>query len=282
MVSRLLVINITVFVVLILLEAFLKNLGYFDPIFQNVALHGLPEKLLYKPWTLFSHMFVHLGFWHLLWNMVGLHLFGRIVGDLLGDRRVLPTYIMGGLLGGIVFILFAILSYTNYDITAHGASAAVCALAALAGIIAPDYEVRLLLIGNVKLKYIVLAFIVFDLVGSQGTANSGGHYAHLGGTLMGIIIALQLKNGRDLTSWISVFSTGFATSKKKTFKRSTRKLKVEYKSPSLSNRQQVHENVDTSNDFEDELNRILDKIKVGGYDKLSREEKEFLSNASKK
>lgn len=282
MVSRLLVINIVIFAVLILLEAFLKNLGFFDPIFQNVALHGLPNKLMFKPWTIFSHMFVHLGFWHLVWNMVGLHLFGRIVGDLLGDQRVLPTYLMGGLAGAIIFVLFAVITHPDYDVTAHGASAAVCALAAVAGIIAPDYEIRLLLIGNVKLKYIVLAFIIMDLVGTQGYSNAGGHYAHLGGTLMGLIIALQLRNGVDLTSWSSVFSKGFQTRKPRSTSKVARKLKVEYKSPTLSGRQSLPDNQEDTNDFEEELNRILDKIKASGYDKLTREEKDFLTNASKR
>lgn len=282
MVSRLLVINIFVFAVLILLQAFLRNLGYFDPIFQNVALHGLPEKLLFKPWTVFSHMFVHLGFWHLVWNMVGLHLFGRIVGDLLGDQRILPTYLMGGLAGAVIFILYAIITQTSYDITAHGASAAVCALAAVAGIIAPDYEIRLLLIGNIKLKYIVLAFIIMDLVGSQGYSNAGGHYAHLGGSLMGLMIALQLRNGVDLTSWSSVFSKGFQNRKPRSTSKVARKLKVEYKSPSLSGRHSLSDHYEETSDFEEELNRILDKIKATGYDKLTSEEKDFLTNASKR
>lgn len=277
MVTRLLVINISVFVVLILLQAFLRNFGLFDPIFNNLALHGLPSRLILKPWTILTHMFVHIGFWHLVWNMVALNLFGRVVGDLLGDSRVLPTYLMGGLLGAAVFILYALFQNPPYDITAHGASAAVCALAAVAGIIAPDYEVRLLLIGGVKLKYIVLAFILFDLVGSQGLSNAGGHYAHLGGTLMGVIIALQLRNGRDLTSW----SSGFKRKKPRSSSRSAKKLKVEYRSPAIGSKQNQASGNNLP-EFEEELNRILDKIKASGYDKLSREEKDFLSNASKR
>ncbi|MBK8388588.1 MAG: rhomboid family intramembrane serine protease [Saprospiraceae bacterium] len=283
MVTRLLVINIIVFVILILLKAFLQNLGYFQPIFDNLAMPGPLGKLMYKPWTIFTHMFMHIGFWHVVWNMVGLHLFGRIVGDLLGDQRILPIYLWGGLAGAVAFGLYANLAIPGIDSTAHGASAAVCALAAVAGVVAPDYGIRLLLIGDVKLKYIVLAFLVFDLVGTQGGVNSGGHFAHLGGMLMGAIIAYQLRSGNDLTSGLSHFIQNLRSSKKRQPSKpmSRSKMKVEYKAPAFSMRHNAESRNETP-EFETELNRILDKIKNQGYNKLSNDEKEFLNKASKR
>ncbi|MBK8350183.1 MAG: rhomboid family intramembrane serine protease [Saprospirales bacterium] len=65
--------------------------------------------MLYKPWQLFTYMFLHEKFWHILWNMVALYWFGNIVGDLIGKSKVIPIYILGGLVGG-----FFILQYITY------------------------------------------------------------------------------------------------------------------------------------------------------------------------
>ena len=234
--------------------------------------------LLLKPWTIITYMFVHEGFWHFVWNMVGLNIFGKIVGDLLGDKKVLPLYILGGIAGGILLVLVTpIMSNLGYA-NLRGASAAVLALAMAGALVAPDYQIRLLLIGNVKLKYIVLFFIIADLVLSQGYENAGGHWAHLGGILMGALYISQLRKGKDIGKPVNSIVEKLSDLGSGNYKQTKHRpvMKVEHRSKKITNQQ------DSTEDFEEKLDSILEKIKVKGYEKLSEEEKEFLYKASKK
>jgi membrane associated rhomboid family serine protease len=280
MVTRLIIINTAVLVVILLLKAFFSNLGWYQPVIQNVAMPTNAIELLLKPWTLFTYMFVHEGFWHFVWNMVGLNIFGKIVGDLIGDKKVLPLYLLGGIAGGILLILVTpLMSNLNYA-SLRGASAAVLALAMAGALIAPDYNIRLLLIGNVKLKYIVLFFIIADLVLSQGYENAGGHWAHLGGILMGAIFIAQLRNGRDMGKPINSLFKKISDIGSKKYSGSKHRpiMKVEHRSNKLTNKTRVIQ----QDDYEAKLDAILEKIKRKGYDKLSQDERDFLNKASKK
>jgi membrane associated rhomboid family serine protease len=290
MLNKLMIVNIAVFVVIILCKAFLTNIGYYQFVFEFVALPGNPMNLLYKPWTLITHMFTHEGFWHLLWNMVGLMLFGRIVGDLIGDRKVLPIYIIGGLAGALWYIIYYLVAIRIGYATAVGASAAVMALAASAAYVAPDYGVRLILLGEVRLKYIVLAFILFDLVGTSG-ANAGGSIAHLGGVAMGALIVYGMKTGYDVTDTFNNFIDWFSfkgtdtlrqRSKMKVSHRSRKMSIDDFKSSKLSKEEASKVRSDSKYYEETKLDMILEKIKEKGYDKLSKEEKDFLNDASKR
>ena len=98
MVIKLVIINIAVFLITALTEAFFPFF-YQSHILPYLAVPGDIRLLIYRPWTVLTHMFVHSGIWHLAWNMITLFWFGNIAGDLLGDRRILPVYIMGGLTG---------------------------------------------------------------------------------------------------------------------------------------------------------------------------------------
>src|SRR5687767_15676382 len=75
------------------------------------------------PWVIFTHMFTHVGFFHMLFNMLVLFWFGRIAGDLLGDHRMLPLYLYSGLTGALIYLLASPLFYEGS--TLHGASGAI-------------------------------------------------------------------------------------------------------------------------------------------------------------
>jgi len=158
---------------------------------------------LTHPWVLITHMFFHDGFFHILWNMLILFWFGRIFGDLLGDRRVLPLYFAGGLAGALA--MFIVLNLTSLGGTidnpayAIGASAAVTCILTAAGIFAPEYGIRLFLFGTVRLKWIVFVTIVLQVFALSSTANFGGTVAHIGGIIFGFLYVFYLRRGTDLT-----------------------------------------------------------------------------------
>jgi membrane associated rhomboid family serine protease len=288
-VNILILCNVIIFVVLLLLKVFLAfDPSLFSSVFDQVSMPGNISRLIYKPWTIVTYMFTHIGFWHILWNMIALNMFGNIVGDLLGDKRILPTYLLGGLGGAVLFLLWInIVGIGGSSI--HGASAAVMALAGVAAAVAPDYNIRLLLIGNVRLKYIVLVFILLDLTSFAAQSNMGGVMSHMGGLLTGFGIVALMKSGRDITESTANFFESFRNifqPSKRTRRDYNPKMKVEYRSKNFAEENRRDDKrfkgSIVADDAEEELNKILDKIKITGYDKLTNAEKNFLNKMSNK
>lgn len=279
MVSKIIIINVAVFVILSLIKVFTHYTGaedsFYSILIENLALPADFAELKWKPWTLFTHMFLHQGFWHIIWNMILLFWFGRIVGDFLNDNRVLPLYILGGLVGGLTYMI------TIHGGIALGASAAVMAFVLAAAMISPDYIFHLILIGPVKIKYIAMAIVFMDIVGTAGNINSGGHFAHLGGAAFGALFVYMLRNGYDVSSIFSLNKSEM-TSRSTRPSRKKSPLTVLYKSERFAGDATPDHRRDEEYSFQDKLDKILEKIKEQGYENLTPEEKEFLYQASKK
>ena len=298
MITRLIIINTAVFVAINLLNLilFIVNGGTPSPLYRTIVHFFCMSSdwvfFLTHPWGLITSMFMHEGFWHILWNMLFLYWFGRIVGDFIGDQRILPLYLLGGITGGMLFFISAnLLPYGAGGSFALGASAGVMAIVVAAGTISPDYIMRLLFLGDVKLKYIVAVLVFLDLVLIPQGGNTGGHFAHLGGALFGYLFVAQLRSGNDMSRPVnnvleniqSFFGRLFAG------QGSRKGPKVVYRKPGKKgSRRSAKGNAASdrdprrSNAQQERVDEILDKIKQSGYDSLSAEEKEFLFNASKK
>ncbi len=274
--NRLILINIGLWMALVLAKVIWND--HYPELAANLFISSDLSTLIRKPWTILTHMFLHESFWHLLFNMLALFWFGNIVGDFIGDRRIWPIYLLGGLCG----VLFFTIGYSMFfDNTAHalGSSAAVMAFVTASATLSPNYEMRLFLIGNVKIKYIALFVLIIDLVGIIQSTNSGGHMAHLGGYLFGIIFILMLRRGIDLSApFISV---------KRIFKPASKvhQLKKVYSTTAPGKRYQQKsaatgtQNTDLS--YQEKVDMILDKINEKGYQSLTPDEKAFLNEASK-
>ncbi|MBI1228192.1 MAG: rhomboid family intramembrane serine protease [Bacteroidetes bacterium] len=294
MLTRIILVNIGAFLTLLIANLLLggasselySNFSHFFMVGVNWW-HNLTH-----PWVFITHMFLHEGFWHLLWNMLALYWFGRIVGDLLGDRRVLPIYLLSGLAGGFVYFAMAnLLPNVGFGSYALGASAAVMGTMAVAGVTAPDYLIGLPLLGDVRLKFIVLFFIILNLAYYSMGVNPGGSIGHLGGAAMGFLIANQLQNGNDLTAPVNRVWDSITTFFEKLFSSKNIKPKVAYRNPDLKKQtvgksarfsRRGDNNLAEDLSHQEQLDAILDKIKLTGYDSLSATEKEFLFNASNK
>ena len=283
-ISRLVIVNLGVFFLVNVLWFVLKmaNAGTVPPLYHDfLHFFSVSSSIMHNvthPWVFITSIFLHEGFWHLLWNMLFLYWFGRIVADLIGEQKILPLYLLGGITGCIAFWTGAQL--LNYSGFALGASAGVMAIVMTAGMIAPDYNMRLLLIGDVKLKYIVAVLIFVDIFGLASDYNTGGHFAHLGGVMMGWLFVLQLREGNDWAEGINnllrkiadFFSEPKKTAPKRTMaKERTLVVKKHYtkRATELS-----------EDEVEERIDLILEKIKAKGYESLTKEEKDFLNNAS--
>ena len=180
-------------------------------LYANDYLHltAYLPKLLIRFWTPFTYMFMHAGVFHILFNMLWLYWFGQIFEEFLGNKRTLGLYLMGGLAGAFLFVLsFNTLPFFTHNNAAVnsslvGASAGVMAIMVATATLLPDYTISLILIGPVKLKWLVLFFIVIDFLGIAGP-NGGGEIAHLGGGLIGFIYVKQLQKGLD---WIGAVTS---------------------------------------------------------------------------
>lgn len=274
MIVRLILINIFVFVFITLIGVFVyggQSSDFFQSMIRNLALPSDFSILIKRPWTLFTHMFLHQGFGHIFWNMLILFWFGRIVGDLLGDRRILPLYLSGGLAGAVFYLVFANF-LSPYGGIALGASAAVMCIVVASGFIAPHYRLNLLLIGEVKLMYVVAALFFIDLAMIGQSSNAGGHFAHIGGAIFGgIYIYYMQRSGIDLLSGlVRLFEKNPFEMEKK--RRPARVIKIQGSGKEKRSRAQI---------TQDDIDKILDKIKQTGYDSLTEDEKDVLYKASK-
>lgn len=262
-------INIGVFLLLnflLLFEFLFSYQGLISgPVREQLVMPANPMLFILKPWTLFTYMYTQQEFFHLLFNMLWLFWLGQIFLDFLNKRQFIFTYICGGLAGGLVFLFLynfiPVFSNQAQFTFLLGSSASVSAIVVATATLLPDYAIRMLFFGNVKLKYLALVFIVLDLIGIAG-ANPGGSISHLGGALFGFLYIRSLQNGKD-------WSRAFTKRRKKPVMRVVPKEEPRRSKP--VNRVPDQEYIDT----------ILDKISQHGYDKLTKEEKEALFKASK-
>lgn len=279
---QLIMINVGVFL-------FLKILGVLFFLFKQenleqlvlsyLALPADPQMILRKPWTIISYMFLHYDFFHILFNMLWLYWFGKIFLEYLNPKKLISVYLIGGLAGGLVYVLafnlFPAFQASVSQSIALGASAAVLAIVMAIAFYVPDYTLHLMFFGPVKLKYIALVTVLIDIL-SIRSGNAGGHLAHLGGALFGFLYATQLRRGKDISNGFSRFMDSLFS----LFKRRP-KMKVTFKKPEGKPETDMDYNARRAAE-QRTIDQILDKIARQGYEGLSKEEKEILFKSSKK
>ncbi|MDR1729359.1 MAG: rhomboid family intramembrane serine protease [Prevotellaceae bacterium] len=273
--TKLIYINLGVFLV-IGLAATILELFKINPEWTNVVM--LPADLttlLHTPWTIISYMFAHTGFIHLLFNILMLYWFGKLFLSFFSQKDLVGLYLIGGISGGIFYIL----SYHIFPLFADkihgsyllGASASVLSIIVAVAVTAPDYPVRLLFFGEVRLKWIAIIGVILSLL-NVSSSNAGGEIAHLGGAVAGYLFAASYKKGSNITAWINRILDKFFD----LFKRKP-KLKITHQRPANDHEYNLRKKQENDN-----IDRILEKIKRGGYESLSKEEKQDLFRASQK
>ena len=277
MLTKLIYANLGVFVIIKIAFVISSLFQINNDTFSLVHWLAIPadmSQLMSRPWTIITYMFLHEGFLHILFNMLWLYWFGKIFLQYLSEKQLLSVYVIGGIFGALLYIAaFNVFPAFQGAVTqsyALGASAAVLAIVIAISVYVPDYTIYLMFIGPVKLKFIAIFSVLLDILSLAGE-NSGGHIAHLGGALFGVLFISRLKRGKDLTVGFTYLYESFLS----LFKRKP-KMKVTYKKPVDDmeyNAQKVAK--------QKEIDVILDKIAKSGYDSLSKKEKEILFNSSK-
>ena len=280
---QLIYINVAVFILTTLTEVMFQLFNRsIAGVFEWLELPASVIRFILQPWSLLTYMFMHAGFMHILFNMLWLYWFGALFLSFFSAKHLRGVYILGGICGGLLYMAaYNIFPYfrpmTAYS-TMVGASASVLAIVVATAYREPNYPVRLLFFGNVRLKYLALIVVLTDLLFIT-SSNAGGHIAHLGGALAGLWFAASLNKGKDITSWVNKALDAIAALfSAKTWKRKP-KMKVHYGN---NTRQNDYDYNARKKAQSDEIDRILDKLKKSGYESLTTEEKKSLFDASKR
>ncbi|UOK43866.1 MULTISPECIES: rhomboid family protein [Flavobacterium] len=222
-----------------------------------------------KPWTFITYAFLHADFWHLLFNMIVLNFTSRLFLTYFTQKQLFGAYLLAAIFAGLVFVLTDLFLQQNTILV--GASGAIMAVLIAAATYAPFSEIRLLLIGNVKLWHIALVLLALDLI-QVPMNNTGGHLAHMGGSLFGFIYIKTLQRGTDMSKIVSkvidYFVSLFSPRRTTPFKKVHKNVTPQYKKNTGT--------IIDKNSTQKKIDEILDKISKSGYDSLSKEEKDFL------
>jgi len=211
--------------------------------------------------------------------MLWLWCFGYILQDLTGNNKLIPIYLYGGFVGGLVFVLinnlFPVLERSIASTEPMlGAGAAVMAIAVATTTLAPDYRLFPLINGGIPLWVLTLIFVAIDFA-TLASGNAGIGAGHLAGGTMGYLFIHQLRRGKDWGNWmirlVNWLDDLFSPEKKHA------KDKKENRLFYRSNRKPYEK---TANVTQQKLDEILDKINQEGYQFLTDEEKAFLKKAS--
>lgn len=159
----------------------------------------------FRPYQIFTSMFIHFGFFHILMNMLALSSIGPILESYLREKRFLALYMAAGLTGSILSYLMGYFGFHHAAISA-GASGAVVGVVACVAFIAPNMPVSIMFLPfQFKLKQAFIGFLIFDILGAAYNISGGqtgvGHFAHLGGALAGIILMQFWSSHNQSNRW---------------------------------------------------------------------------------
>ena len=213
-----------------------------------------------QPWSIFSFMFIHSSFIHLILNMLWLYFVGNIFLQWLNNKQLIYIYILGGISGGLFFILgynyFPVLQKNIENTLALGASASIFAIMMAISIYKPNQKIKIPFIQKITLKNITIFLTIFYVISLSG-GNTGGYLAHIGGGLFSFIYIKQLNKNK-------IFKNIFKNTSKFNEKNS------DY----IYNQKRNEKNK--------QIDIILEKISKSGYNSLSKKEKDILFKSSKK
>lgn len=285
---QLIIINVIVFVVLGAISVIgdITHLSALQTLSRLFVIPAPIHNFIQQPWSIITYAFMHGGIGHIFFNMMALYYFGRLFAEYLGSDKLVAVYVLGAIAGGALYLLayntvpyfININSLEGVPVTMVGASAAVDAIIVATATLLPDYTFFLFLIGPVRIKYIAAFIVALSFLSATG-ANAGGNIAHLGGAFIGFVYMKQLQAGSNWGIWI----TATLDWVKGLFKPRSR-VKVSYRNEGsrAEGKGRTSSQPSASSLSQAELDAILDKISAGGYESLTKEEKDKLFHASKK
>ena len=294
-IKYLLISNIAVFLLQYFVLGMLKsgNTVIGDVFVKNFALFTFNSPF-FKPWQVFTYMYMHGGFSHLFFNMFALWMFGMELENLWGSKTFFIFYTVCGVGAGLANILIAPLFTTIApNVPTVGASGSIYGVLIAFGMLFPNRLIYIYFMLPIKAKYLVVIYILIEVFAVASQSQSGiAHFAHLGGGVVGFLYVYFILNKgkpmqfRDQNKTSNVFDN---------FKDMFEKKKKEDDPPYQQPKNIYDANFEdlTKSKYEDDMKRdereihvkidaILDKLSANGYGSLTEEEKRVLFQESKK
>ncbi len=206
--------------------------------------------------------------------MIVLNFSGRLFMTYFTRKQLFGLYVLSAFFAGFIYIL--VFYFLNINAPIVGASAAIMAILVATTTYYPLMNLRLLIIGNVKLWHVTAFIIIVDLMQIR-SENMGGHISHLAGAFFGFIFVKLLKNGTDMSKIVSSILDFFANMFSRNPSTPFKKVHKNYNKPL----QKSVSKIITKDKSQQQIEEILDKISQSGYDSLTKEEKEFLFKVGK-
>lgn len=233
---------------------------------QWFALPYNASSLIWKPWTIVTSILAHEGFFHFLFNGLFLFFIGRMYLMMVDSISVFPLFFAAGLGGNVLsWTLMQSPGMQSFMGTGMllGSSGALLGLMVALARIQPELPIRLFLFGQVKLKFVALAYLVLNILMLGSASNLGGTLAHLGGAAVGLWYGWKRSQGADP---FRIFYR----------KRAESHLHVSFRKPIsdeafLSQKQKQQATLD----------ELLEKVHRKGLSSLSKSERKLLDEYSK-
>jgi len=217
-----------------------------------IFIFGLTPVLLIEGyfWQIFTYMFLHGGLFHILFNMFALFIFGQDIERAWGTKEFIKYYFITGIGAGLASF------FLSFNSTTIGASGAIFGILVAFALMFPNRIIYLYFLFPIKAKYLVLLFGILELLASfRYTGDGIGHFAHLGGMVVGYF---YLKADWRIKSFFRfIFNI-------------PSRWKGRYSEKKRERTERLMQRVD----------QILDKINQVGYQNLTKEEKKVLEEAS--
>ena len=242
-VKWLLISNFAVFLLVNLIPALGDYVYYYGAVFPKSLAFAL------QPWRVITYQFLHGGVMHLVFNLIVLYFMGPFVEQAWGSKAFLKYYLTCGAAGGIVYTILVLLNILPAG-TMVGASGAIYGLMAAMVIMYPRLKVLLWGIIPMTMYWLVILAVIFSFLNIAAGKNVGGEAAHLTGLAMGFAYVLykpkmiQFRMSRSKGNW-------------------EKKMRTEQ-------------------NFQQEVDRILNKVHHEGINSLTRSEKRILQEATRR
>ena len=246
-VKFLLIINIIVFILIELSGQ--KNL-----LFRTFGLVPSLVWTKFKIWQLFTYLFIHGGIFHIFFNMFVLWMFGKDLESQWGKMEFLLFYFVCGIGAGLITVLFSV----NSIVPIVGASGAIYGLLLAYGFTYPNQMVYLYGLVPIKVKYMVLGLGAIAFFASLSASQSNvSHITHLSGMIIGLIFIYFNINWKVIKWWY-----------------------IRMRLKGLSQQPAKQDNEEAQ--MKKQVDKILDKLNDSGWDSLTEQEENYLTQASKR
>ncbi len=224
-----------------------------------------------KAWTLLTYGLFHTGFMNWLGTAIWIYVWGSVLQMLTGYRQVIPVFIAGNLLGGLIALLVQFIPGVAAPVYLIGSGAGVMALAAAAFMFAPAYRFWVTPTFSLSIKVVLTIFVLLNFVGAVPGAAGIGWLA--GGALAGVLSVVLLRRGFSLGDRVYNLFSGIGE----------HRMRAANHMPSPGRNSGVYRTTQQKGTRvlrpQERVDALLEKIHDKGYGSLSQEEKDFLKNA---